>query len=121
MKNFTALVSLGLAPVPPAIAGEMDTKAMDPSKTETNTRDAAVAEAFATAMKAIPYTANADIDFVAKMILHHRGAVDMARLELEYGKNPKIRKLAESILKSQSHQLVEMDAWLAKYRSTPPN
>ncbi len=42
-----------------------------------------------------PVTGDADKDFVAMMIPHHQGAVDMARAELRYGKDAQIRKLAQ--------------------------
>ena len=68
------------------------------------------------AMHALTYTGNPDVDFVTKMIPHHQGAVDMARAELEFGTDPKIRKLAQSIIKSQDRQIAEIRGWLARYR-----
>ncbi|HWP60108.1 MAG TPA: DUF305 domain-containing protein [Candidatus Acidoferrales bacterium] len=59
------------------------------------------------AMHAPGYSANPDIDFLAMMIPHHQGAVDMARLALIYGRDPLTRRLAEEIIASQT---VEMNA-----------
>jgi hypothetical protein len=42
----------------------------------------------------IDFTGNADVDFVRGMIAHHQGAIDMAKVELEYGKDDAIRTLA---------------------------
>ncbi len=61
------------------------------------------------------YTGDADIDFVRGMIPHHQGAVDMCKVELQYGKDPEIRKLCESIVSSQESQIVEMKAWLQRH------
>jgi uncharacterized protein (DUF305 family) len=63
---------------------------------------------------AISYTGDADTDFVKGMIPHHQGAVDMAKIVLQYGKDPEIKKLAEGIVKAQNEEIAFMNAWLAK-------
>ncbi|WP_455924112.1 CopM family metallochaperone [Pseudomonas putida] len=57
---------------------------------------------------------NPDVLFVQGMLPHHQGAVDMAKTELKYGKDPEIRKLAEGIIKAQDAEIAQMKAWLAK-------
>lgn len=64
---------------------------------------------------AIPYTGDADKDFVNGMIPHHQGAVDMAQVELKYGKDPQMRKLARTIIASQNNEIALMKAWQAKH------
>ncbi|SFV29200.1 CopM family metallochaperone [Hyphomicrobium facile] len=127
MKNFTALTCLGLAPVPRAMTAERMT-AERVKKDKTLKMDTAAgitaapaASALATAIykmdeaiHALTYTGNPDVDFVANLIPHHQGALDMARAELEYGTDPKIRKLAEGIIKSQDKQIAEIQGWLAR-------
>lgn len=63
----------------------------------------------------VRYTGNADRDFVAGMIPHHQGAVDMARVELKYGKDPALKKLARNIISSQEEQITFMRQWQAKH------
>ena len=57
-------------------------------------------------------TGNADIDFLATMIPHHAGAVEMARLVLIHGKDPLVRSLAEEIIASQQAEIAAMQARL---------
>ena len=61
----------------------------------------------------IAFTGNADVDFVRSMIAHHQGAIDMARVELEHGKDEAIRKLAEDIIKAQESEITMMKEWIA--------
>ena len=46
-------------------------------------------------------TGDADRDFVGTMLLHHQGAIDMAKYELAHGKDPAMRKLARAIVAAQ--------------------
>jgi uncharacterized protein (DUF305 family) len=65
-------------------------------------------------MMSMKPTGDADKDFVMMMIPHHQAAVDMAKVELKHGTDPKIRKMARDIIKSQSKEIAEMKAWQEK-------
>ncbi|MGY4285081.1 uncharacterized protein (DUF305 family) [Bradyrhizobium sp. LM2.7] len=53
-------------------------------------------------------TGDVDHDFVAMMIPHHQGAIDMARAELKYGHNEQLRRLAQNIIAAQEHEISVM-------------
>lgn len=67
-------------------------------------------------MTAVKPTGDADVDFVAGMIPHHQGAIDMAKVVLEKGKDPEIKKLAEGIVKAQESEIKLMKDWLAAHK-----
>jgi hypothetical protein len=53
-------------------------------------------------------TGNIDRDFVAMMVPHHQGAIDMAVLELRYGKNEQLRRIAQEIIVDQMQEIGAM-------------
>ena len=55
-----------------------------------------------------------DVAFAKGMLPHHAGAVEMAKIELKYGKDPEMRKLAEEVIKAQEKEMTFMTEWLKK-------
>ena len=68
---------------------------------------------------AVKPTGDVDADFVAVMVPHHQGAIDMALAVLRHGRNPQIRRLAQEIIVTQQQEIAVMR--LAVGQSLPPS
>jgi uncharacterized protein (DUF305 family) len=53
-----------------------------------------------------------DVAFVCGMLPHHLGAINMAKAELQYGKNDWARQLAQKVIDAQEKEIAEMTDWL---------
>lgn len=71
-----------------------------------------------TDMAKAPMTGDADHDFAAMMAPHHQGAIDMAKIELQYGKDKMLRDMAKKTVESQTKERKMMQDWLAKHGKT---
>ena len=65
------------------------------------------------------YTGDPDRDFAAMMIPHHQGAIDMAMIELRYGKDERLRRLAQGIIVEQRQEIAVMRGILSKPSTLP--
>ncbi len=59
------------------------------------------------------YTGDPDHDFAAMMVPHHQGAIDMALIELRYGKDERLRRLAQGIIVEQRQEIAVMQGILS--------
>jgi uncharacterized protein (DUF305 family) len=64
------------------------------------------------AMGAVARSGNSDVDFVRLMLPHHQAAIDMAKAQLLYGKDPQMRRLAQEIITDQQSEIELMQRWL---------
>ncbi len=66
----------------------------------------------------VPFTGDVDRDFARMMIPHHQGAIDMALVELRYGKDQRLKRLAQEIIVAQQQEIAVMH--LALGDALPP-
>ena len=69
-------------------------------------------------MKDIKLTGNQDHDFIVLMIPHHEAAIKMSQVELKYGKDPRVKEVAEGVLKGQSKDVKHMKKWYKTWFGT---
>ena len=100
----TAMPGMNMPAAKPPAAGEAPSTAGYRAAMETMDRDMNMS-----------YSGNPDRDFVVGMIPHHQGAIDMAKVELQYGKDPELRRLAKGIIAAQKKEIAQMQHWLAKH------
>ena len=60
-----------------------------------------------------------DTDFVGMMVPHHQGAVEMAQVELRYGRNEALRRMAQEIIVTQLQEITAMRLSLGQ--NLPPS
>jgi hypothetical protein len=69
-------------------------------------------------MMSVKLSGDADRDFVATMIPHQQAAIDIAKIELRYGKDEETRKLAATLVAAHEQEIAAMSAWLAQHPAT---
>lgn len=93
---------------------KMDHSKMDHSKMDmsgASANDTPATKAFRAANDkmhgdmSMAFTGDADIDFINGMLPHHQGAIDMAKIVLQYGRDPETKKLAQDIIKAQNTEI----------------
>lgn len=93
---------LGAAPADqPADAGQAAHRALMQASEKMNRE-----------MTQMQMAGEADVDFANMMIVHHQGAIDMANVELQYGKDPEMRAKAQQVIDEQTKEVDELKRWL---------
>ncbi len=64
---------------------------------------------------AIPYSGKPDKDFAALSAAYQKGAAAAARIELQHGTDPEMRRLAQQVIASAEKELALLQAWQAKH------
>lgn len=65
-------------------------------------------------------TQNREVDrmFIEMMVPHHQSANEMARIELQKGKNAEVKKLAQKIIDEQTREIQQMQTWYRQWYGT---
>ena len=66
-------------------------------------------------MKDMKLSGNTDKDFAMMMKMHHQQALEMAEPEVVHGKSPELKAMARKIIKDQTKEIAELDAWIKKH------
>jgi uncharacterized protein (DUF305 family) len=98
----------------PLAVTEMNHAAMATADAPASTKAYETAMAVMMKNMMVPYTGDADVDFMKAMIPHHQGAIDMAKVALQFAKDPEVLKLAQDVVAAQEGEIASMTEWLKK-------
>lgn len=125
LVTATSLLSAGLAAAQDATSGHAGGHAAEGKSATASASTTAyrtINDRMHKAM-AVTLTGNADVDFMHGMIPHHQGAIEMAKVALQYGSDASVRALANEIIAAQDQEISLMNEWLAanaaRYEATP--
>jgi hypothetical protein len=110
VKALITFVLIGIA-AGPALAA-------DPNEKPFLAENATAMDKMMDGMSPKP-TGDVDKDFVAMMVPHHQGAIDMAQAELRHGHNEQLRRIAQEIIVEQQQEIQAMR--LALGQPLPPS
>lgn len=66
-------------------------------------------------MKDMKLSGDTDKDFAMMMKMHHQQALEMAKPEVDHGKSPEMKAMARKIIKDQTKEIAQLDAWMKKH------
>lgn len=70
-------------------------------------------------MMSMQTTGDPDVDFAMMMRIHHQGAIEMAQMQIQSGKDPEMRKMAQTIIADQKKEIGQFDKFLQKRGKEP--
>ncbi|MCB6248484.1 DUF305 domain-containing protein [Escherichia coli] len=112
MKARNTLFAVLMLSLPAISAEHSEIKMTDMSTSASSQEYMAGMKDMHDKMMAAVNESDPDKAFAKGMVAHHEGAIAMAETELKYGKDPKMRKLAQDIIKAQKGEIEQMNKWL---------
>lgn len=109
--SICAGIDFSLAALQQAVStpgGQMNMSGSSDANASSSTRAFKAADESMMKNMSGSYTGDTDKDFVSHMIPHQQGAVDMAQVELRYGKDQEMKRLATNIVKAQKEEIAYM-------------
>ena len=61
-----------------------------------------------------PLSGNPDVDFVRQMIPHHQGAVEMAKIQLRYGRDERLKDFSRWVIRAQEQEIGILQQWIRR-------
>jgi len=68
-----------------------------------------------------PMKGNTDLDFASMLKVHHQGAIEMSKIELQQGKDAMMKKMAQEIITKQTKEIQQLGALISSLQSAPKN
>ena len=72
-------------------------------------------------MKAQPMKGNVGLDFASMLKIHHQGAIDMSKIELQQGKDATMKKMAQEIIDKQTKEVEQLNQLISSLQNSPKN
>ena len=114
MKNvIRSFIAAGLTTIPLAVAALSAGPAHTPDSASAS-KQAHESMSGMKGMQGMKMTGDADRDFAMMMRKHHEDALKMSQVELDKGKDPKMKEMARKIIDSQKKEIAEFDEWLKR-------
>ena len=66
-------------------------------------------------MQKMQMSGDTDKDFAMLMKIHHQQALEMAKPQIAHGKSPDLKAMARKIIKDQTKEIAQLDAWMKKH------
>ncbi|BBP02961.1 hypothetical protein TPL01_32840 [Sulfuriferula plumbiphila] len=121
--TIMALAALATPPWANAQSGPVPadgaTRALEPAADTVEGKSATEMQKSIDSLKektaAFQVTGNTDFDFAMMARMQRQAELDIAKAELEHGKEPMLRSMANRIIESQKNEIKQLDQWLALF------